>query len=77
MFVKQIQSLIMNAIKAQLGGGSCKTHLYTKPYIKGLTSFIYPVVTSPLSSTDLIAKEIPNNTLHISLEHAVTLGQKE
>jgi len=34
MLVEHIQSLIANAIKAQLRGGSYKTHLYTKPYTK-------------------------------------------
>jgi len=34
MSVEQIQRLIANAVKAQLGGGSHKTHLYTKPYTK-------------------------------------------
>jgi len=34
MSVEQIQSLIANAVKAQLGGGFRKTHLYTKPYTK-------------------------------------------
>jgi len=34
MSVEQIQSLITNAVKAQLGGGNHKTHLYTKPYTR-------------------------------------------
>jgi len=34
MSVEQIQSLIANTVKAQLRGGSHKTHLYTKPYTK-------------------------------------------
>jgi len=34
MSAKQIQSLIANAVKAQLGEGSCKKNLYTKPYMK-------------------------------------------
>jgi len=32
MFVEHIQNLIANVVKAQLGGGSHKTHLYTQPY---------------------------------------------
>ena len=34
MSAEQIQSLIANAIKAQLSGGSHKTNLYMKPYTK-------------------------------------------
>ena len=34
MSVEQIQSLVANAVKAQLGEGSHKTNLYTKPYTK-------------------------------------------
>jgi len=34
MSVEQIQSLIANAVKAQLGEGSHKIHLYTKPNTK-------------------------------------------
>ena len=34
MSIEQIQSLIANAVKAQLGGRTHKTHLYTKPYTK-------------------------------------------
>jgi len=34
MSVEQIQSLITNAVKAQLGEGSRKTNLYTKPHTK-------------------------------------------
>jgi len=34
MTIKQIQGLIANAVKIQLGVGVRKTHLYTKPYTK-------------------------------------------
>ena len=34
MTVVQIQDLIANAVKAQIGGGSHRTHRYTKPYTK-------------------------------------------
>jgi len=34
MTAKQIQKLIANAVKTQLGVGSQKSHLYTKPYMK-------------------------------------------
>ena len=42
MSVEQIQSLIANAVKAQLGGGSHKTHLYTKPYTKRIDALRMP-----------------------------------
>ena len=34
MTAEQIQQLVANAVKAQLGGNVHKTHLYTKPYTK-------------------------------------------
>jgi len=34
MSVELIQSLMTNAVKAHSGGGSHKTHFYTKPYMK-------------------------------------------
>jgi len=42
MSVEQIQNLIANAVKAQLGEGSRKTHLYTKPYTKRIGSLCMP-----------------------------------
>jgi len=42
MSVEQIQSLIANVIKAQLGGVSHKTHLYTKPYTKRIDTLRMP-----------------------------------
>ena len=42
MSVEQIHSLIANAVKAQLGGGSHKTHLYTKPYTKRIDALRMP-----------------------------------
>jgi len=42
MSVEQIQSLIANAVKAQLGEESCKTHLYTKPYTKRIDALRMP-----------------------------------
>ena len=42
MSVEQIQNLIANAVKAQLGGGSHKTHLYTKPYTKKIDAVCMP-----------------------------------
>jgi len=42
MSVKQIQSLIANVVKAQLRGGSHKSHLYTKPYMKMIDALRMP-----------------------------------
>ena len=36
MTVGQIQDLIADIIKIQLGGGAHKTHLYSKPYYKSV-----------------------------------------
>ena len=46
--IVQIQDLIVSAIKAQLGGGVHKTHLYTKPYTKGIDAFYMPRGYQPL-----------------------------
>jgi len=34
MTIEQIQDLIANVVKTQLGGGTRKTHLHAKPYTK-------------------------------------------
>ena len=40
--MSRLQSLIANVVKAQLGGGSHKTHLYTKPYTKRIDALRVP-----------------------------------
>jgi len=42
MTIEQIQDLIADAVKAQLGGGSRRTHLYTKPYTKRVDALRMP-----------------------------------
>ena len=42
MTIEQIQYLIANAVKAQLGEGSHRTHLYTKPYTKRVDALRMP-----------------------------------
>jgi len=42
MTIEQIQDLIANAVKAQLGGGSSRTHLYIKPYTKRVDALRMP-----------------------------------
>jgi len=48
MTVKQIQDLIANAVKTQLGGGVRKTHLYTKPYAKRVDTPWLPTSKVPV-----------------------------
>jgi len=47
MTVKHIQDLIANAVKIQLGGGTHKTHLYTKPYTKRVDALHKPSSYQP------------------------------
>ena len=42
MTIEQIQDLMANAVMAQLGGGSRRTHLYTKPYTKRVDALCMP-----------------------------------
>ena len=42
MTVAQIQELIANAVKTQLGVGSQKSHLYTEPYTKMIDALCMP-----------------------------------
>jgi len=48
MTVEQIQDLIANALKIQLGRGAHKTHLYTKPYTKRVDALHMPRGYQPL-----------------------------
>jgi len=48
MTVQQIQDLVANAIKAQLGGDMHKTHLYNKPYAKSIDALYMPHGYQPL-----------------------------
>jgi len=42
MTIEQIQDLMANAVKIQLGGGARKTHLYTKPYTERVDALYMP-----------------------------------
>jgi len=46
--MEQIQNLIANLVKAQLGEGSCKTHLYMKRYTKRIAALKMPLGYQPL-----------------------------
>ena len=48
MSMEQIQNLIANLVKAQLGEGSCKTHLYMKRYTKRIAALKMPLGYQPL-----------------------------
>ena len=47
MIAEQIRELIANAIKTQLGIGSQKSHLYTKPYTKRIEALCMPYGYQP------------------------------
>ena len=47
MTAQQIQELITNAVKTQLGVGSQKSHLYTKPYTKRIDALRMPYRYQP------------------------------
>jgi len=59
MLVEHIQSLIANAVKAQLGEESCKTHLYTKPYTKRIDALCMPRGYQPLKFNQFDGKGNP------------------
>jgi len=42
MTIEQIQDLITNVVKAQLGEGSRRTNLYTKPYTRRVDALLMP-----------------------------------
>jgi len=65
MTIKQIQDSIANAVKAQLGEGSRRTYLYTKPYSKRVDALRIPHGYQP-SSDNLMGKVTQNSMLHIS-----------
>jgi len=46
--IEQIQDLITNAVKKQLGRGASKAHHYTKPYIKRVDALYKPCGYQPL-----------------------------
>jgi len=45
--IEQIQSLVADAVKYQLGEGSFRTHHYSKPYIKRIAALKMPVGYQP------------------------------
>jgi len=76
MTIEQIQDLIANAVKAQLGECSRKTYLYTKPYTKRVDALCMPHGYQPPSSNNLMEKAVQNSVSHTSLRHATLLRLK-
>jgi len=74
MTIDQIQDLIANVVKAQLGGASCRTHLYTGPYTKRINALRMPHGYQPPKFQNLMGKVIQKSMSHISLRHATMLG---
>jgi len=74
MTAEQIQELIAKAVKTQLGVGSQKSHLYTKPYTKRIDALHMPYGTNLPNSTNLMGQVTQNNMLHTSLRRATMLA---
>jgi len=71
IIAEQIQELIANAVKIQLGFDPQKSHLYTKPYRRGSTLFVCLTGTNLPISTNLMVEVTANNMLHTSLRRAI------
>jgi len=59
MTVEQIQDLIANAVKIQLGRDVRKTHLYTKPYTKRVDALNMPATINLQNSSNFDGKGNP------------------
>jgi len=59
MTVEQIQDLITNVVKIQLGGGAFKAHLYTKPFTKKVDALYMPHDYQPLKFQQFNGKGNP------------------
>jgi len=59
MTIEQIQYLIANVVKVQLGEGSRRTHLYTKPYTKRVDTLHMPHGYQPPKFQQFDGKRIP------------------
>jgi len=70
MTIEQTQNLIANAVKAQLGEGSYRTHLYTKPYTKKVDALRMPHGYQFLKLQQFDGKGNPKQ--HV-LRHAIML----
>jgi len=68
MTVKQIQDLIANAVKIQLGGAARKTHLYSKPYTKRVDVLYMPHGYQPLKFQQFDEKGNPKQHVAHSIK---------
>jgi len=59
MSIEQIQNLIVNAVKAQLGEESCKTNLYTKSHTKRIDALRMPCDYQPPKFNQFDGKSNP------------------
>jgi len=76
MSVEQIQNLIANVVKAQLGGGSHKTPLYTKPYTKRIDALCMPHGYQPPNFQQFDGKGNPKQHIAHFIETCSTLALK-
>jgi len=74
MTAEQIQELIANTVKTQLGVGSQKSHLYTKPYTKRIDALHMPYGYQPPKFNQFDGRGDSNNMLHTSLRRATMLA---
>jgi len=75
MIVEQILDLIANAVKAQLGEGVCKIHLYAKPYTKRVDTLYMPHgYHNHKNSSNLMGRTTQNSMWHISSRRTTTLA---
>jgi len=74
MSIEQIHSLIANAVKAQLGGGSYKTHLYTKPYTKRIDALSMPCGYQPPKFNQFDGKGNPKQHIAHFIETCSNAG---
>jgi len=74
MTIEKIQDLIANVVKAQLGEGSCRPLLYTKPYTKRVDAVRMPHGYQPPKFQQFDGKGNPKRMSCTSLRHATMLG---
>jgi len=76
MSVEQIQSFRANVINAQLGGGSHKTHLYTKPYTKRIDVLRMPHGYQPPKFNQFDGKGNPKQHVAHFIETCTNAGME-
>ena len=75
-FAEQIQSLIVNVVKAQLGEGSRKANLYTKPYTKRIDLLRVPYGYQPPKFNQFDGKGNPKQHTAHFIETCSNAGTK-